>query len=91
VRLAVLEIDDADEFAAAEHGDGKECFEAILGQFVEGLKTEILEGIAADGDGTFMLGHPSDNAATNLELGAIDDFRVRVLEARRTSSLSSRT
>jgi len=78
VRLSSLEIDDADEFAAAENGNGEECFVAIFGEFAEGAEARVLVGVIADGDGNFMLGDPAGDAAADLELEAIDNFGVRI-------------
>jgi len=78
VRLAVLQIDDADEFVAAENRDGEESFETVFGQLVEGLKARVFERVTGDGDGTFVFGNPAGDSAADLELQAVDDFRVGI-------------
>ncbi len=78
VRLAALEIDDADEFVAAENGNGEEGLEAVLGKFAEREEAGILVGVAADGNGHFVFGDPASDAVADLELEAIDDFGVGI-------------
>ena len=81
----MLQIDDADEFVAAEHGDGEEGFEAVFGQFVEGLKARVFEGVTGDGDRTFVFGHPTGDSAADLELQAIDNFVTTTLQKLKTN------
>ena len=78
MRLAALEIDDADEFVSAENGHGEKGFEAILWEFAEGEEARILEGVPADGDGEFVFGDPSGYAVADLQLEAVDYFGVGI-------------
>jgi hypothetical protein len=78
VRLATLKIDDADQFAAAENGNGEEGFVAILGEVAKGAKARVLVSIAADGHGNFVFGDPAGDAVANLEFKAIDDGGVGI-------------
>ncbi len=49
VWLAVLQINDADDPAAAQEWHGQKGLEAVFGKLVEKLKARILKGVARDG------------------------------------------
>jgi hypothetical protein len=78
VRLAALEIDDADKFVSTENGNREKGFEAILWKFAEGKEARIFEGVAADGDGKFVFGDPPGDTVADLKLEAIHDLGVRI-------------
>jgi len=79
VRLAVLDVDDADGAPTAEEGHGEESFVAVFREFVEELEAWVLGSITGDGYGFEMLGDPSSDALADMELEAVDDFGVGVL------------
>src|SRR6185503_8322335 len=79
VRLTMLQVDDADQLAARQHGHREEGLVAIFGEFVECLEARILEGVAAHGHRLAMLGDPPGNPLSDSYLQAIDDVRMRRL------------
>ena len=74
----VLQVDDADETAAAEQRDGEEGLVGIFGQLIEELEARIFGGIARDGYGSAMFGDPAGDALADAELEAVENFLVGI-------------
>jgi hypothetical protein len=78
VRADVLQVDDADEPAAAEQGNGQERLVGIFRQLVEELEARIFGGVARDGDSGAMFSDPAGDALADAELEAIDYFLMGI-------------
>ena len=91
VRMAMLQVDDGDEPAAAQHGHRQERLVVILGQLVEHLEARIFEGVDSECDRLPMLGDPAGDPLADPQLQPIDDVGVRIFDARSTSSSFSST
>ena len=91
VRLAVLEVDDADQLAAREHGHRQKRLVAILRQLVERLESRVLERARRHGDRLAMFGHPPGDALPTRSLSRSTTSGCGVFDARSTSASSSST
>ena len=78
VGLAMLNVDDADEFVAGKDRHGKKGFVFIFRQLVEALETGVLKGARRYGDRLQMLGNPTGDALPHLHFQAVDDFGMRI-------------
>src|SRR5271156_842064 len=78
VRADVLQVDDADEAAAAEEWHGEECLVGIFGQLVEELEAGIFCGVAGDRYGSAVFRDPAGDALADAEFEAVENFLVRI-------------
>src|SRR5262249_58420172 len=62
MRVAVLEIDDADGAATAQQRNGKEGLIAVFGEFIEELEARVLKGVACDSHGLVVFGDPAGDS-----------------------------
>src|SRR5437870_11579303 len=75
VGVFVLDVDDADHLPLGHDGHGKKSLVTVLGQVMEELEPGIIAGVAGDGYGAALLGHPAGDpfyqtqAATPNQLG----------------------
>lgn len=78
VRADVLQVDDADKPAAAEQRNGEERLVGILRQLIEELEARIFRGVARDGDGGAVFGHPSRDALADPQFQAVHYFLMGI-------------
>ena len=74
----VLEIDYADQAAAAEQGDGEEGLVGIFGELVEEFEARIFGGVARDGHGGAVFGDPAGDALADAEFEAVENLLVGI-------------
>jgi len=77
--LAVLQVDDAHDAAAAHQGHREKRFVAVFRQLVEKLEAGVMGSFLGDGHRFAMLRNPSGNALPDAEFQAVDHVLVRVL------------
>ena len=79
MRANVLQVDYADEPAAAEQRHGQESLVGILGQLVEEFEARIFRGVARDGHHGAVFCDPAGDALADAEFQTIDNFLMRIL------------
>jgi hypothetical protein len=78
VGLAVLQVDDANDFVAAEDGHREKGFVTVFGQLVEALETGIVRRVGGYSYGLAVFGDPAGDSLPHLHFEAVDDFRMGV-------------
>jgi hypothetical protein len=78
VRVAVLDVDDADEPPAAERGNGEEGFIAVFRELVEETEARIFERAFGNGDRLDVFGDPFRDSLADVDLEVVDGFRMRI-------------
>jgi alpha-beta hydrolase superfamily lysophospholipase len=77
--LAVLHVDDSDEFVAAKHRHRQKRLVPVLRQIMKQLKSRIERGAAGDRHRFFMLADPASDALPHPKLQTIHHVRMRIL------------
>jgi len=77
--LAMLQVDDAHDAAAAHQGHREKRFVAVFRQFVEKLEARVMGRFLRDGHRLAMFRDPSSNALPDAEFQAVDHVRMRAL------------
>lgn len=67
VGLAMLEVDDANDLATAENGDGKKGLIEVFREIVKHAEARIGRGMAGDCHGLPVFGNPSGNTLAHRE------------------------
>ena len=75
----VLEINYANEAAAAEQRHREEGLVGIFGELVEEFEARIFSGVAGYGYGSAMFGDPAGDALADAEFQAVQDFLMWIL------------
>ena len=81
MRLDVLEIDDADQAAAAEQRDRQERLIFIFGQLVEKLEARIFRGAFGEGHDRAILCDPAGDSLPHPDFQFVDLIFVRIFRA----------
>lgn len=77
---AVVDVDDADGFAAADERNGKKRFVGVFDQRWEALEAVVIGGVFAQSDNAAVFGDPAGNAFAHLhaefaEIGFVRKLR----------------
>ena len=75
MRVAVVNVDDADEFAGIHQRNGKKGLVGIFLQGTEALEARVLRGVLAERDHGVVYGDPTRDAFAHLQ-SDLADFRV---------------
>lgn len=79
VGLAMLDVDDADDFVTGDDGGREKCFVLVFGEFGEALEAGIEKGFLADGDEAALTGDPAGKAFVDAEADLAEGARGRVV------------
>ena len=90
VGVFVLDVDDADHLPLGHDGHGEKGLVAVFGQIMEELETRIIAGVAGDGHGAALLGHPAGDPFSQAQPDVPDQFGVRVLGGSEHELVSAR-
>lgn len=78
VRFAVLDVDDADDFASAEHRNREEGLVAVFREFVEKAEARIVECTHRNDDRFDVFSDPSGDALAEAQFEVVDGLRMRI-------------
>ena len=79
VRVAVLEIEHADNTVGTDDRSAEHSLETVFGQIDEGLEARVFAGAVRDRDGLTVFGDPAGDALADRDPEMVNFFGVWVL------------